>query len=93
MISKEYPSKGTARNAAKEYATKNGITKFLLMLDLDKRVYHFSDQEKPKESKLIVFARYELIKGKWRDKTPIGKVTTSGGTINKETVIWGGGTP
>ncbi|MCM0760483.1 hypothetical protein M7775_18170 [Sporomusa sphaeroides DSM 2875] len=89
MISKDYPSKGIARNAAKEYATQNGIAKFLLLLDMDERQYHFSDQEKPIESKLIVFARYELIKGKWRDKTPLGRVTTGGGTVKTEKLAGG----
>lgn len=89
MLSKPYPSKGTARNAAKEQAKESGFKKFILLLDLDKRQYHFSDQEKDRESKLIVFARYELVKGKWRDKSPLGKVTTGGGIVKKESVIWG----
>ena len=88
MISNPYPTKGTAKSAAKVYAQENGIKKFLLMLDLDKRQYHFSDQEKDRESKLITFARYELVKGKWRDKTPLGKVTCSGSTIKTER-SWG----
>ena len=78
MLSNPYPTKGTAKNAAKVYAQENGIKKFLLMLDLDQRQYHFSDQEKDPSSKLIVFARYALIKDKWRDKSPLGKVTKGG---------------
>lgn len=84
MLSKPYPSKGTACGAAKEYAQQNGIKIFLLLLDLDKRQYHFSDREKPKESNLIPFANYELVRGKWRDRTMISKVVTRrGGTVIK----------
>ncbi|TWH49617.1 hypothetical protein [Sporomusa sp. KB1] len=87
MISKPYPTKGTAKSAAKVCAQENGIKKFLLMLDLDKRQYHFSDQEL-KDSKLIVFARYALIKDKWRDKTPLGKVIC-GGNVTETKRTWG----
>ncbi|WP_094607761.1 hypothetical protein SPSIL_008740 [Sporomusa silvacetica DSM 10669] len=89
MISNPYPTKGTAKSAAKVYAQENGIKKFLLMLDLDKRQYHFTDQEKDRESKMIVFARYALIKDKWRDKSPLGKVASRGGIIKNESFLGG----
>ena len=91
MISTPYPTKGTACAAAKVHAKATGIKKFMLLLDLDKRQYHFSDREKSKESKLIPFARYELIKGKWRDKTMLtgnrpktiiyDEISFAGGTV------------
>lgn len=73
MVSEAYPTKGTARNAAIEQAKESGFKKFILLLDMDKRQYHYSDQEKDKESNLIPFARYEQKKGKWQDKTMLGK--------------------
>lgn len=81
MLSKPYPSKGTAKSAAKLYAQQHKLTQFLLMLDLDQRKYHFSDQEKDLESKLIVFARYKFVKGRWQDKTPLAKVTKGANRI------------
>lgn len=79
MISAAYPTKGTACDAAKKYAEQNKITSFLLLLDFDQRKYHFSDQELPTDSKLIVFGRRKLIKGKWQDKMPTGRVKGSAG--------------
>lgn len=90
MLSKPYPSKGTAKGAAKVHAQENGITKIALALDLEKRQYYFTDEDKaPKE--LITFARLELVKGKWRDKTPLGKVTCSGGAVVTEKYYQEGG--
>jgi len=73
MISIPYPSKGTARSAAKEHAEENGLKNFILMVDLEKRKYHFSDEEKAPDPKLIVFARYKLSKGKWQDRPVLAK--------------------
>ena len=73
MVSNPYPSKGTARSAAKEHAEKNGLNKFILMVDLNKRQYHFSVEDKAPDPKLIVFARYKLSKGKWQDRPVLAK--------------------
>ena len=77
MLSDPYPSKGTARSDAKIHAEQNGLNKFSLMVDLENRQYHFSDEEIKPESKMIVFGRYELSKGKWLEK-PITKATKKG---------------
>lgn len=83
MISKAYPSKGTARAAAKEHATVNKLKAFILTIDAENRKFHFADEEPAPESEHIVFARYQLTKGKWRDKTPLGKVECGGGATVK----------
>lgn len=83
MLSKPYPSKGTATAAAKEYATKNNITAFMLTIAAESRKFHFTDQEPATSSNQFVFARYRLIKGKWRDKMPLGKVERGGGVTVK----------
>ncbi|AIF52024.1 hypothetical protein [Pelosinus sp. UFO1] len=75
MISNPYPSKGTAKSGAKVYAANKGLTKFILIVDPEKKWYLFSDEDKAPEAKMIVFGRFQLVKGKWRDKTPLAKVT------------------
>jgi hypothetical protein len=83
LLSKPYPSKGTARSAAIEQAEKSGFRKFVLLIDLVNRVYHFADQE-DEDSKLIPFARYEHVKGKWHDKTMLGKAVSKGGKVVRQ---------
>lgn len=80
MISKPYPSKGTARSAAKEYAIENNLTSFTLLIDLEARQYFFNDQDHSPEPKKIVFAKYQQIKGKWRDR-PVGKAAGGGKAV------------
>jgi len=77
LLSTPYSSKGTARSGAKELAEKNGWTKFMLLVDLKERQYHFSDESKNPEPKMIVFAKYEFKKGKWQEK-PLAKTTKKG---------------
>ena len=73
MVSCPYPTKGTARSAGKVYAENNGLKDFILMVDLEARQYHFSDEDKAPDPKLIVFARYKLSKGKWQDRPVLAK--------------------
>lgn len=88
MLSNPYPSKGTAKSGAKVYAAHKGLTKFFLILDIEKKRYYFSDEESAPKAKMIVFGRFQLVKGKWRDKTPLGKVTFSrGGVVKNENII------
>lgn len=68
MLSEPFPSKGTARAAATEYAAANKLKAFMLTIAAESRKFHFTDQEPDRSSKQIVFARYKLVKGKWRDK-------------------------
>jgi len=90
MLSKPFPSKGTATAAAKEYATKNNITAFMLTIAAESRKFHFTDQKPAPNSNQIVFARYRLIKGKWRDKMPLGKVERGGGVTVKTSSLMQG---
>lgn len=78
MLSNPYPTKGTAKNSAKNYAEENGMTKFILMVDLENRKYHFSDEEIKPESKMIVFGRFNFKKGKWLEKTLLRKESRKG---------------
>lgn len=73
MLSNPYSTKGTARSAAKIFAQENAITKIALALDIEERVYFFTDELKGHKDKMIIFARYELVKGKWREKPLFGK--------------------
>ena len=66
MISQPYPTKGTAAGEGKLYAIKNRLKKFFLMLDLEKRQFHFTDQEPERKSQLILFVTYKQVKGKWQ---------------------------
>lgn len=84
MLSNPYSSKGTAKSGAKVYAEHKGLTKFILVVDIEKKQYFFSDEDKAPDNKQIVFGRFQIIKGKWRDKTPLGKVTCSGGVVKTE---------
>ena len=84
MLSNPYQSRNTARKAAKSYAQAHDLTKFSLMVDIEKKHFYFSDEDKAPDSKWIVFGRFQLIKGKWRDKTPLGKVSCSGGVVKTE---------
>ena len=68
MLSDPYLTKGTARSAAKLHAEQNGLTTFTLMVDLENRQYHFSDEEIKPGCKMIVFGRYKLSRGKWLEK-------------------------
>lgn len=68
MLSNPYPSKGTAKSSAKDHAEQNGINTFILMVDLENRQYHFSDEEIKPGCKMIVFAKYKRSKGKWVEK-------------------------
>jgi len=72
MLSDPYPSKGTARSDAKIYAAQNGLTNFILLVDVENRKYHFSNEKIKPESKMIVFGRYKFSKGKWLEK-PLAK--------------------
>ena len=77
MLSNPYPTKGTARSDAKIHAENNNLKEFILMVDLENRQYHFSDEEIQPESKMIVFGRYKLSKGKWLEK-PLTKAARKG---------------
>lgn len=77
MLSNPYPTKGTAKSGAKDHAEENKLTKFMLMVDLEKRQYHFSDDKINPEPKMIVFAKYEFKKGKWLEK-PLSKAARKG---------------
>ena len=77
MLSNPYPTKGTARSDAKIHAESNNLKEFILMVDLESRQYHFSDEEIQPESKMIVFGRYKFCKGKWLEK-PLTKATRKG---------------
>lgn len=90
MLSKPFPSKGTATAAAKEYAAQNSLTDFMLTIAAESRKFHFTDQEPAPNSNQIVFARYRLIKGKWRDKMPLGKVERGGGVTVKTSSLMQG---
>lgn len=68
MLSNPYPTKGTAKSSAKIYAEDNGLKKFILIVDLENRQYHFSDEEIKPGCKMIVFGRYKFNKGKWLEK-------------------------
>jgi hypothetical protein len=78
MLSNPYQSKTTAKKAAKSHAQDHGLTKFSLIVDIEKKQYFFSDEDKAPELKMIVFGKFQIIKGKWRDRTPLRKVTCSG---------------
>lgn len=77
MLSDPYPTKGTAKSNAKIHAEQNGLPRFMLMVDLEKRQYHFSDEKINPDPKMIVFAKYELKKGKWLEK-PLAKAAKRG---------------
>ena len=70
MISTPYPTKGTARAGAKEYAQATGVKKLNLLLDVPGKQFYYSDDTAPAESQMIVFARLEQHGGKWREKAP-----------------------
>lgn len=84
MLSNPYQSRTTAKKAAKDYAQVHGLTKFSLLVDVEKKHFFFSDEDKKADPKWVVFSKFQLIKGKWRDKTPLGKVTCSGGVVKTE---------
>lgn len=67
MLSKPYPSKGTATSAAKDFAIENGINKISIAVDITTRKFHFTD-EKDIDKNQIIFSRMELKRGKWKDK-------------------------
>lgn len=77
MISKEYPSKGTARAAAKEYAAANNLKAYMLIVAAESRKFHFTDEEPSPENKQLVFEKYKLVKGKWRDVMKTGEYKRS----------------
>lgn len=90
MLSEPFPSKGTARAAATEYAAANKLKAFMLTIAAESRKFHFTDQEPAPSSNQLVFARYRLIKGKWRDKMPLGKVERGGGVTVKTSSLMQG---
>ena len=78
MISVPYQSKTTAKNAAKNYTQTHELTKFNLLIDIETKLFHFTDTNWEPEPKKFVFAIFQLVKGRWRDKTPLAKVTKGG---------------
>jgi len=78
MLSNPYLSKGTAKSDAKIHAEQNGLTKFMLMVDLENRRYHFCDEDTNPEPKMIVFSKFKFSKGKWLEKAPLRKESRKG---------------
>jgi hypothetical protein len=78
ILSEPYQSRTAAKEAAKRYAKTNGIKHFILLIDAEKKQFYFSNADQAPIPKLIVFARYALIKSKWQDKTPLAQVTKGG---------------
>ncbi len=77
MLSEPYPSKGTARAAAKEYAAANNLKAYMLTVAASSRKFHFTDEEPGPESQQYVFEKYKLVKGKWRDVMKTGEIKRS----------------
>lgn len=73
MLSVTFPSKGIAKSAAKVFAAENGITRIALAVDLETRQYHYTDKPEDLNKNQIIFARMELVKGKWKDKPLLSK--------------------
>jgi hypothetical protein len=78
MLSVPYQSKTIAKKAATKYAQTHGLTKFNLLIDAEKKLFHFADIDQAPEPKKFIFAIFKLVKGKWRDKTPLAQVTKGG---------------
>ena len=66
-ISEGYASKGTARQAAISHAAKSGWTNFCLIVDGASKLFHFSRAGAAVERVQLVFAKYKLVRGKWRE--------------------------
>lgn len=67
MISQGYASKGLARQAGIEHANVNGWTSFCLLVDGTTKLFHFSRAGAAVERVQLVFAKYKLVRGKWRE--------------------------
>jgi hypothetical protein len=83
VLSYPYPKPGIARTAAKKQERCRVVGKFIILYDPVKKWFLFADGDTSPDSNLSVIERHELINGKWRDKTPLGKVTCSGGYVVK----------
>jgi hypothetical protein len=85
-VSKPYANAKMAKLAASHSESCKGANKFLLLYDSEKKYIHYVAGDENPDTKLSVLGRYELINGKWRDKSPLGQVHCGGGyTVKEET--------
>jgi hypothetical protein len=62
MISIPYQSKTTAKKATKNYAQVHGLTKFNLLIDIEKKLFHFTDTDWEPEPKKFYLAYFSELK-------------------------------
>ncbi len=84
ILSNPYPKPGMARMAAKKQERCLSAGKFLVLYDPNKKWFQFIEGDTKPDTNLIAVERHELVNGKWRDRTPLGKVVCDGGYIKRE---------
>jgi hypothetical protein len=74
ILSNPYPKRSTALAAAKKQERCIASGKILILYNHSKKWFIFVDGEINPDLNMSVAGRYELVNGKWRDKTPLGQV-------------------